>query len=72
MLRHSGDALPGAAELDDFGTFQVWVFRKKDPDYRDVGFTVLDGAVERRPGDERLDAQTHTHWRALAEELDAL
>ncbi|GAA1748446.1 hypothetical protein [Nonomuraea bangladeshensis] len=47
------------------------VVRKKDPDYRDVGFTLLDGTIGPRPGDERLAAQVHTHWRSLAEELDA-
>ncbi|MEZ7126150.1 hypothetical protein ACBR40_12510 [Nonomuraea sp. AD125B] len=81
MLRHSGDALPVAAELDampdaplypfEGTTVQMWVFRKKDPDYRDVGFTLLDGTIGPRPGDERLAAQVHTHWRSLAEELDA-
>ncbi|TMR25620.1 hypothetical protein ETD86_00375 [Nonomuraea turkmeniaca] len=49
---------------------RVWVYRKKDPDYRDVGLSVLEGRIRLRPGDERLDAQAHTHWLALAGDME--
>lgn len=48
---------------------RVWVFRRKDPDYRDAGFRVLEGRLDVRPGDESVEPLAETHWEALARSL---
>ncbi|MCF6471910.1 hypothetical protein FAF44_26475 [Nonomuraea sp. MG754425] len=48
---------------------RVWVFRRKDPDYRDAGFRVLEGRLDVRPGDESIEPLAETHWEALARSL---
>ncbi|WP_133061593.1 hypothetical protein [Streptosporangium minutum] len=48
--------------------FRVAVHRKKDPDYRALGFEPLAGVLQPRPGDERFDSLlcSYTHWEGLA------
>lgn len=48
--------------------FRVAVHRKKDPDYRDLGFEPLEGVLQPRPGEERFAPlqYSYTHWEGLA------
>jgi hypothetical protein len=50
--------------------FRVSVDRKKDPDYRDLGFERLEGTSRSRPDDERLNLCSYTHWEGLAETME--
>ncbi|GGK94921.1 hypothetical protein Ppa06_63180 [Planomonospora parontospora subsp. parontospora] len=49
--------------------FRVAVHRRKDPDYRALGFEPLMGLVRSRPQDEVLDPEAYTHWEGLAETM---
>ncbi|MFF3444596.1 hypothetical protein [Streptosporangium sp. NPDC002721] len=50
--------------------FRVAVHRKKDPDYRDLGFECPAGLVRARPGDDVLNPEAYTHWQGLAETME--
>ncbi|MEU0564636.1 hypothetical protein ABZ297_04425 [Nonomuraea sp. NPDC005983] len=72
-LNRLPDAMAGSSPLGlpisgmmNSTVFRVSVHRRKDPDYRDLGFEVLEGRIDSRPGDERLDARVYTHWQGLA------
>lgn len=65
------DAVDGSCPLDipvdgvmNATVFRVAVHRKKDPDYRALGFEPLAGVLQPRPGDERFDSLlcSYTHW----------
>ncbi|MFF5213495.1 hypothetical protein [Streptosporangium sp. NPDC000396] len=71
------DAVDGSCPLGvpvdvvmNMTVFCVAVHRKKDPDYRELGFEPLEGMLQPRPGDAELDLHTYTHWQGLANTME--
>lgn len=63
--------LPETRPMDDKPSvsFRVALHRKKDEDWNDVGFTVVEHLTQRAE-DADYSARTYTTWRALRTSLD--
>ncbi|NUT42749.1 MAG: hypothetical protein HOV86_22465 [Thermoactinospora sp.] len=61
------DRLPGTDQWIHTrqAVYRASRFRKKDPDFAEVGFHLVDGVI-RRPGDKRAEATVHMDWGSLA------
>ncbi|WP_104107975.1 hypothetical protein [Nocardioides sp. 616] len=65
----SGDVLAYTLPDGKFALFRVARHRKKDEDWREVGFTLV-GRVTPSSGDASFAARTYTSWRSLRTSLD--
>jgi hypothetical protein len=55
--------------VEGLSTFRVAKYRKRDPDWRDSGFALLERGETRR-GDSKETARSHTAWSRLATILE--
>ena len=61
--------LPGRKELRRPQTFRVGRYKKKSPDWPDVGFTQV-AQLPARPGDSEAQAWSYLDWSALSKKLE--
>jgi hypothetical protein len=69
LARLTGRPLSGPGPQGSLETFRVALYRKKDPDWSDVGFSLV-AHVPDTPQDASADAVTYVSWAQLADYLD--